>query len=62
MFFRFTMYMTIYCFFTKKNKNGVRFVGQKQNKVPDYTGISYNVKEWGPTLNTLKGAEKTQKL
>ena len=37
-------------FHKKQNKNGVRFVGQKQNKVPDYTGISYNVKEWGPTL------------
>ena len=40
-----------FCFFMKKKtKNRVRFVGQKQIKVPHYTGISYNVKEWGPTL------------
>ena len=31
-------------------KKRVRFVGQKLIRVPHYTGISYNVKEWGPTL------------
>ena len=36
-----------------KKKKRVRFVGQKRTRVPDYTEVSYNVKEWGPTLIIL---------